>query len=176
MQWHAMAVVLSELSEQPRTIGTERAWRIIDEIGEWDIPEDRAGRILYQSVKKLLTKACAHQASQGIPTQDRIRTVQDKHPQRGHFLPTQASFANSIAGDYFPSQTTFASAPEHDAQQFYVPQHIPQDEMAHQAHIQTWFSDSNIQPLLPDQDLAFNAEYWNGWDPVKGYSIHGGTT
>ncbi len=77
MQWHALAVVLSELSEQPLTRDTERAWRVIEETGpEWEIPEDKAGRILYQSIKKLLAKAQAHRASQA-QSQSQSQTLQN---------------------------------------------------------------------------------------------------
>lgn len=178
MQWHAMAVVLSELSEQPRTIETERAWRVIEETGpEWEVPEDRASRILYQSVKKLLGKALTHRASQEDSGRVHIKTIsEEKHPPEDPLYTTQAPFVESMIGDQPHSQNVFAGAPEHGIQQFYAPQHLCQDEMAQQDHAQTWFFDHNVQPLHPDQDLVFNAEYWSGWDPVKDFSLHGGTT
>ena len=178
MQWHAMAVVLSELSEQPRTIGTERAWRVIEGTGpEWEVPEDRASRILYQSVKRLLAKARAHRASQGDSTRVHIKTIpEEKHPPEDTLYTSQVPFIDPMIGNHAHSQTIFAGALEHGIQQYYVPQNLSPDEMAQHDHVQAWFFDHNVQPLLPDEDLVFNAEYWNGWDPVKDFSLHGGTT
>jgi len=172
-----MAVVLSELSEQPLTPETERAWKVVEETGpEWEVPEDRANRILYHSVKKLFSKARAHRAAQGIPAQVQIKSIEGGQDVKGETIYSNpGSFDAAYMGNPFHVPSNYSTTPEHSIQQFFVPQHLSMDELSHQEQVQPWFFDPNVQPLQ-DQNLIFNAEYWSGWDPVKDYSLHGGTT
>jgi hypothetical protein len=241
MQWHAMAVVLSELTEQPHTPDTDRAWQVIEETGpDWEIPEDRPSRILYQSVKKLLSKARARRASesdatnsaqQSLTPDDHKVTVtsdsvypaqtslfeppllghtQQNHPfhphplshqqhQQQHLLPQPQQHPQPHQQPHphshsqqpphtqphvqphpqlHPHPTNFLPTPQHTIQQFYVPQHLTHPEtndLQTQQPVVPWYFDPNAQ-ALPEQELLFNTEYWSGWDPVKDYSLHGGTT
>jgi hypothetical protein len=196
MQWHAMAFILSELSEQPISSRTDRAWKVIEETGpvsDWKVPDDKASRILYQSVKKLLSKAVAHRDSQLMPLKPEGK---DKQRETGsspnnHMLQTstQPSFVPNLLADQFHNAHThhgfMTGLPTHQGiqhqglpqQQFYIPQQIGQEDMLGHAHghVQPWFYDPNtVLPLHSDHDLVFHPEYWSGLDPVKDYTLHGG--
>lgn len=157
MQWHALAVILSELSEQPSSGVTERAWKVIDEI-DWEEPEDRAGRILSQSIKRLLAKAQAHKASQSNPPLACMEHPEDaKSPSEEPLFPPQGSFDPALLGQEYHAPTNFVNVEDHHPHQFYVPQHASPHGISQQP-AGTWYYDSSIHQQ--DQEVAYNAGYW----------------
>jgi hypothetical protein len=151
-------------------------------VSDWQVPGDKPSRILYQSVKKLLYKALAHRESQQIPAQcdvkDKQREIQSQQP----LLQTisQPPFVPNLIADQFHAHHNYMGIPhqgiQHQGiqQQFYIPQQIPQEDILHQNQV-PWFYDQNVLPLHSDHDLVFHAEYWSGMDPVKDFTLHGGT-
>jgi hypothetical protein len=175
MQWHAMAAVLSELAEQPRTSVTDRAWKVIESSGpDWELPEDSPGKILSQSVKKLLSKAQAHRALQeGIPVPIPIdtHTEEEKPPQSQPLFNSQISYHPTIIEDNYPGSSHFIPVTDSTQQGFYMAPELTVEDMSQPG----WYYGSEMQGL-DHSGLTFHGQYWNGWDPIKDFSIHGGTT
>lgn len=161
-----MAVVLGELSERPRTSDTERAWKAIEEI-DWEEPEDRAGRILSQSIKKLLAKARAHRVSQTIPSQAHAGPTGDaKSPPGESYYGHQGSFDPALLGHNYHAPTNFVNVEDHHPQQFYIPQHVSPHDIAHQQPVANWYFDPSIQQLQ-DPEVGYPSDFWKGWDMIR---------
>jgi hypothetical protein len=175
MQWHALAVVLGELAEQPTSSVTEKAWSVISAI-DWEEPEDRAGRILSQSIKKMLAKAQAHKESQSNPIQADLRHPGPVKSAQGEpFFATQGPFDPALLRHNYHSPTNFVNLEDHHPPPFYIPQHVSPHNMGQQQPAANWYFDSAaIQPLQEQEPMVFNTEYL-GWDMVRDDSMHRGT-
>ncbi len=165
MQWHAMAVVLGELAKQPFNSETERAWNVIDAI-KWDEPEDRVGRILSQSIKRLLTKAQAHRQTQTSPFHAHVtQHGQPKSSRGASYFVSGGDFDPSLIGHNYHEPTNFMNMDDHNPIPFYMGQHVSPHDMGPQQPIANWYFDSAaIQPLQEQEPIVFNTEDWKRWD------------
>jgi hypothetical protein len=173
MQWHAMAVVLGELAQQPPSSVTERAWNVIDAI-KWDEPEDRAGRILAQSIKRLLIKAQAHRKSQKPLLQTNVaHPEQSKSPLAEEYFTATSTFDPALLGHNYHGPTNFVNVEDHHPAPFYMEQHISPYDQSPQQPVANWYLDASaIQPLQEQEPMVFNTEYWKGWDMIRDDPIH----
>jgi hypothetical protein len=175
MQWHALAVVLSELADQPPSSVTEKAWSLIDAI-DWEEPEDRAGRILSQSIKRMLAKAQAHKEAQTNPLHANLgRPEPTKSPQAEPYFVAHGAFDPALLGHNYNAPTNFVNLEDHHPPPFYMGQHISPHDMGQQQPVGNWYFDPGaIQPLQEQEPMGFNAEYWKGWDMVRDDPMHRG--
>lgn len=176
MQWHALVVVLGELAEQPPSSVTEKAWNLIDEI-DWEEPEDRAGRILSQSTKRMLAKAKAHKDAQANPPHaDLGHPGQVKSAQAEPYFTAHSAFDPASLGHNYNAPTNFVNVEDHHPPPFYMGQHISPHDMGQQQPVANWYFDpGDIQPLQEQEPMVFNTEYWKGWDMVRDDPMHRGT-
>jgi hypothetical protein len=175
MQWHALAVVLSELAEQPPSSVTENVWSVIDAI-DWEEPEDRAGRFLSQSIKRMLVKAQAHkQAQTNPPYPDLGRPEQVKSPQAVPYFAAEGAFDPALLGHNYNTPTNFVNMEDHHPPLFYMGQHISPHDMGQQQPVANWyFAPGAIQPLQEQESMVFNTDDWKGWDMVRDDPMHRG--
>jgi hypothetical protein len=176
MQWHALAVVLGELTEQPPSSVTEKAWNLIDAI-DWEEPEDRAGRILSQSIKRMLSKAQAHKEAQTNPPHASLGHPEQVMSSQGEpYFKAHGAFDPALLGHNYNAPTNFVNVEDHHPPPFYMGQHILSHDMSHQQPAANWYFDpSAVQPLQEQEPMVFNTEYWKGWDMVRDDPMHRGT-
>lgn len=176
MQWHALAVVLGELAEQPPSIVTNNAWSLIDAI-DWEEPEGRAGRILSQSIKGMLAKAQAHKQAQVNPPHAKLgRPGQVKSPQAEPYFVAHGVFDRALLGHNYNTPTNFVNVEDHHRPPFYMGQHISPHEMSQQQPVANWYFDPGANQPLQDQELILiNTEDWKGWDMVRDDPMNRGT-
>jgi len=176
MQWHALAVVLSELTEQPPSSVTEKAWNLIDAI-DWEEPEDRAGRILSQSIKRMLAKAQVHKEAQTNPPHANLgHTEHVMPPQAEPYFKAHGAFDPALLGHNYNAPTNFVNMEDHHPPPFYMGQSISPHDMSQEQPGADWYFDSGaIQPLQEQEPMVFNTEYWKGWDMVRDDPMHRGT-
>lgn len=107
VQWHALAVVLVELCVQDKGSLVERAWRIVDIVfDDWAarIADSKNG-MLWQAIKKLMSKAQAkrseskQQTPGAVPQQQLpLPQFQPYSPLQDPNLPTLPYHLNSVLG------------------------------------------------------------------------------
>jgi hypothetical protein len=158
---------------QPPSSVTEKAWVIIDQI-KWDEPEDRAGRKLSQSIKRLLAKAQAHRQSQTNTSQaDMPHLEQLKSPQSEPYFTAGGAFDQALLSHDFHSPTNFVNIEDHHPAPFYMGQHVSPHNLGSQQPVTNWYFDPTaIQPLQEQEPMVFNTEFWKEWDMVREDQMH----
>jgi hypothetical protein len=163
-----MAIVLDELSAQSPSVVTERAWKVIDAI-KWEEPEDRGGRILWQSAKKLLNKAQTHRRSQTNTIQvARAHLSQPRSPRMETYFPAEGAFDPALMGHNYYGPFNYVNIESHHPAPYYLGQHVSLQNIGHEQPVANWYFDSNaIQPLSQQEPIPSNTENWKGWDMMR---------
>ena len=174
MQWHAIAIVLGKLVEQPPSSVTERAWNVIDAI-KWDEPEDRASRNLSQSVKRLHSKAQAHKRAQTNPSQPIVLQAEQPGSPAVEQYSSEGPFFTVLTGQNYHGPINFVDMEDHHPAPFYMGQHTSPHDAGPQQPVANWYFDSTaVQPLQEPDPMVFNTEVWRGWDMVRDDLMHRG--